>query len=142
MSHSVAGSDFRNTLKVTLKTHPVPVMQAHMGKRCNSFPKLRLKLHCVSGGGLGFGKGLNRRSHTSAGQHRMRVRNSAVGGRKTRLIPQSLLEAFDTLSHALLRTPVPEVTTPKIHLVRQRIDGSCLVRVQTPLFVWSQFYLD
>src|SRR5882757_1557615 len=81
-------------------------------------------------------------SHTSAGEHRMGVGDPVVGGREAWIVPQCFFEALNALAYARFRTPVPEMATPKIQLVRLRIDRPRLVAIQTPPLMRRQLDLD
>src|ERR1700720_975928 len=72
----------------------------------------------------------------------MGVGDPVVGGREAWVVPQCFLEALNALAYALFRTPVPEMATPKIQLVRLRIDRPRLVAVQAPLLMRCQLDLD
>src|SRR4029077_13445116 len=87
----------------------------------------------LSSRSLGFVERLEGGSHASACEHCMGIGDPVVGGREAWVVPQCFFEALDALAYALFRTPVPEMATPKIQLVRLRIDRPRLVAVPATL---------
>src|SRR5205085_8742584 len=101
-----------------LSLPPVPIV-SHLdeGERGVTLSQVRVEFARALGRRLRFGHRIARREDAVITQERVRVGDTGVGERVSRVVADRLVKRFNRFSKTLFVAPIPKVTTAQVSLI-------------------------